>query len=126
VSTGEAAPISIGPVGEKSWEIAAGGKLEIPLKITRRGEFKDPLKLKAVGAPGVETLKEIDVEPAATSVTATIDLAAVKIPPGVHTLHFEAQTKGKFRGKDVTTTIYSAPIQISILPASPALLAPSN
>ena len=98
----------------KECEIAAGAKLEIALKIARNGEFKEALKLKAAGAPGIEALKEIDVAPTATDAKATIDLAAVKLPAGEHTIHFEAQTKGKFRGKDVTTTIYSAPIRITV------------
>lgn len=113
VSGTEAAPVSVA-IENKTWEAAAGAKLEIPLKVTRVPEFKEALKLKASGAPGFDALKEIDVAPAAADAKATIDLAALKIPTGEHTIHFEAQTKGKFRGKDVTTTIYSAPIRISV------------
>ena len=64
-------------------------------------------------------MKEIDVAANATTANATIDLATAKIPPGEHTIHFTAQTKGKFRGKDVITTIYSAPIRIAVQPAAP-------
>jgi hypothetical protein len=119
VSDAEAAPVSIATTEDKRWEIADGGKIEIPMKVTRRGEFKDALKLKAAGAPGVEAVKEIDVAADAAAATATIDLASAKIPPGEHTIHFTAQTKGKFRGKDVITTIYSAPIRIAVQPARP-------
>ena len=97
------------------WEVAAGAKLEIPLRITRRGEFKEALKLKGSGAPGIETLPPIDIDPAAATVTATLDLATVKIPAGTHALWFSAQTKGKFRNKpDVTTVIYTPPIRIVV------------
>ena len=120
VSAAEAAPVSVEPAEEKPWEVAVGGKLEIPLKITRRGEFKQPLKLKGVGAPGIETLKELDVDPAAATTTAALDLAVVKLPAGSHTIYFQSQTKGKFRGKDVTTTVYSTPIRIAVKAPEPS------
>lgn len=114
VSAAESAPVSVAATEDKRWEIPAGGKIEIPLKITRRGEFKDALKLKAMGAPGLDPAKEIEIAANATTASATIDLATAKLPPNEYTIHFEAQTKGKFRGKDVTTTIYSAPIRIAV------------
>jgi hypothetical protein len=119
VSAKEPAPVSVAAAEDKRWEIAAGGKIEIPLKITRRGEFKEALKLKAMGAPGLDPAKEIDVAANVTTATATIDLASAKIPAGEYTVHFQAQTKGKFRGKDVTTTIYSAPLRIAVQAAPP-------
>ncbi len=121
----EVAPVKVTAAEEKRWEIAAGGKLEIPLRVTRRGEFKEALKLKAAGAPGIETLKEIDAAPDAAMVSAVIDLATAKIPVGEHVIRFEAQTKGKFRGKDVITTIYSAPIRIAVLAPPPPPPAPT-
>jgi len=114
VSGKEAAPISVAPAEEKLWEAPVGGKLEIPLKVTRRDGFKDALKLKGLGAPGMEALKDLDVAAGAAAATATIDLAAVKIPAGEHTIYFEAAAKGKFRGKDVSTAIFSAPIHIVV------------
>ena len=33
---------------------------------------------------------------------------------GNYTIHFRAQTKGKFRGKDTPITVFSSPIRISI------------
>ena len=110
----EPAPISIAPAEDKIWEAPAGGKLEIPLRITRRGEFGEALKLKAAGIAAIDALKEIDVAPKDTSVTATIDLKALKIPAGTHTIFFCAQTKGKYAKKDTTMTVYSSPIRISV------------
>jgi hypothetical protein len=115
----EAAPLSIVPAEEKVWEAPVGGKLEIPLKITRRGEFKDVLKLKPAGAPGLETFKEVDVAANAETTTGTIDLTAIKIPAGTYTIWFQALTKGKYKGKDVITTIFSTPIQIAIKAPEP-------
>ena len=115
VSGTEPAPLSVDPVEDKVWEVAAGAKLEIPLRITRRGEFKEALKLKGAGAPGIETLPPIDIDPAAATVSATLDLAAVKIPAGTHAIWFSAQTKGTFRGKaNITTVIYTPPIRIVV------------
>lgn len=114
VSAAESAPVSVAAAEDKRWEIAAGGKIQIPLKISRRGEFKEALKLKATGAPGLDPMKEVDVAANANTATANIDLATAKLTAGEYTIHFEAQTKGKFRGKEVTTTIYSAPIRIAV------------
>ena len=94
------------------WGGTAGAKLEIPLKVARHGEFKDALKLKGFGAPGIDTMKDVDL--AGDAGTVTIDLAAVKIPPGEHIIYFQSPMKGKFRGKDVSTVGYSEPIRISI------------
>ncbi len=114
ISGVEAVPISVAAAEDKVWEAAAGAKLEIPLKITRRGGYDEALKLKAFNAPAIEGLKEIDVDGKTPTATASIDLAAVKIPVGNHTIHFRAQTKGKFRDKERTITVFSAPIRISV------------
>ena len=121
VSAKEAAPISVAPAEDKLWEAPVGGKLLIPLKITRRGEFKDALKLKGLGAPGLEALKEIEVAAGAGAATATIDLGAVKIPAGEHAIYFAAAARGKFRGKDVSTTIFSEAIRIAVKAPEPKL-----
>jgi hypothetical protein len=115
----EASALSLEPAEEKVWEATVGGKLEIPLKITRRGEFKDVLKLKPAGAPGLEAFKEVDVAANAATTTGTIDLAANKIPPGAYTIWFQALTKGKYKAKDVISTFYSTPIQIVIKAPEP-------
>ena len=124
VSAVEPAPISVTVAEDKRWEVVAGAKLDIPLKIARRGEFKEVLKLKAAGAPGIDPLKEIDVAPDAATVTASLDLAVAKIPVGEHTIYFSAQTKGKFRGKDVITTIYSTPVRLAVQSPPPPPAAP--
>ena len=114
VNGAEAPPIRIESAEDKVWQAAAGAKLEIPLRITRSGEFKEALKLKAAGIAAVDALKEIDVDAKAATATATLDLKALKFPAGESTIFFSTQTKGKYRGKDVAITVYSAPIRISI------------
>ena len=119
VSAKEAAPISVESAEDKVWEAPAGGKLVIPLKVARSAEFKDALKLKGFGAPGIETLAVLDVAAGATAATATIDLGAVKIPAGEHTIYFQGAAKGRFRGKEVTPAIFSAPIRIAVKAPEP-------
>ena len=114
VNGAEPAPITIQPAEDKVWEVPAGGKLDIPLNITRRGEFTEALKLKAAGTAAIEALKEIDVDAKTKTAKLSIDLKTVKIPAGTYTIYLSAQTKGKHAKKDVTMTLYSAPIRIVI------------
>ena len=114
VDGAEAAPLRIAAAEEKVWTAKAGEKLEIPLKITRSADFKEPLKLKAAGLPAVDALKEMDADAKAATVTATLDTKALKLPAGEHTIHFTTQNKIKVRGKDAVVTFFSAPIRIAI------------
>jgi hypothetical protein len=114
----EAAPLAIEPAEEKVWSVAPGAKLEIPLKLTRRGEFaKEALKLKPAGLPALDPAPEADVAAGAATAKVTLDPAALKIPTGEHTVYFQTTTKGKFRGKDVTTTVFSTPVRINVAAA---------
>jgi len=114
VTPAELAPVQITPGENAPVEVKAGGKLEVPLKVVRRGEFKDALKLKAAGAPGVEAVKEIEVDAKSATATAVIDTAALKLPVGRHSVYFTVFTKGKFRGKDTGTTVFSSPVAFEV------------
>ena len=114
VNGAESVPIRIESAEDKVWQAQAGAKLDIALRITRSGEFKEALKLKAAGIAAVDALKEFDVDAKAETTTVSLDLKALKIPAGESTIFFTTQTKGKYRGKDVTATTYSAPIRIAI------------
>ncbi len=53
VTDGELQPVTI-QLGEgKVIETALAGKVEIPIKVTRRGEFKEPLKLAGINLPRI-------------------------------------------------------------------------
>ena len=114
VLPGEVSPIALTPKSEGAREVAAGGKLEVALKVERRGEFKDVLKLKTAGAPGVEQVKEVDVDAKADSAKVVLDTAALKLPVGRHTVYFTTLSTGKFRGKELTTTFFSSPFTFEI------------
>ena len=110
----DTAPLRIEAAEDKVWSAKQGTKLEIPLRITRSADFKEPLKLKAAGLAAVDAMKEIDADAKAATVTATLDLKALKLPVGEHTIHFTTQNKIKIRNKDTVVTFFSAPIRIAI------------
>jgi hypothetical protein len=43
-----------------------------------------------------------------------VDTAAMKLPAGKHTVYFTTLSKGKFRGKDITTTFFSTPFAFDV------------
>ncbi len=113
-------PLSFKIDGEKPFEAPPGSKVEVHLKITRKPEFNIPLKLKPAGFAGSETAKEIDLDPKATETKVSLDLAALKLGEGKHSIFFTAQAKAKYSGKDITTTIYSPAIQLTVAaPSAP-------
>jgi hypothetical protein len=114
VNGAESTPIRIEAAEDKVWQAKAGEQLQIPLRITRSAEFKEPLKLKAAGVAAIDAMKEIDADAKAATVTATLDMKALKLPAGESTIFFSAQTKGKYRNKETVVTHYSAPIRIAI------------
>jgi len=97
VSDKEGAPISIATAENKTWEVAANARLEMPLKITRRGDFTASLKLKPLGPGTPEALKEFEADAKATNTVFTLDFAALKLPPGTHVFALQTQTTGKYR-----------------------------
>lgn len=93
----ESAPVSIQAAEDKTWEASAGAKLNIPLRIVRRGEFNGKLSLKAAGHSALESLKNLEVDEKATNATLELNLAEQKLPPGSHTFYLTTQATGKYR-----------------------------
>jgi hypothetical protein len=123
----EVAPITIAAADAKAYEAPAAGKLAIPLNVTRRGDFDEAFKLKAYGVPALDSLKEIEIAQKGTNGTVELDLSQQKLSPGSHTFYLQGQTKGKYRDpaqkdktKDVTLTVYSAPITVKVSPPQTA------
>ncbi len=131
-TTPSAAPLALTPDAKAPVEVDAGAKIEVALRVTRSTDFKDPIKIKSAGFAGSEAIKEVDADAKAEQVKVALDLAALKLPPGNHTAFFTAQSKAKIAGRDVTTTAYSAPVQLVVkAPApkpapAPAAAAPSK
>jgi len=127
VTGAEFAPISIAAKEKKVWNVTAGQKLTIPLQHTRRCEFSGTvLQLKATGT-GFENLPRFDVSLASDSSEVTLDLAALKTPPGNYLIAFYGGAVAKYRSgiddkektptKDTVEIVLSEPISISVQPA---------
>jgi hypothetical protein len=114
-----AAPLVLTPEAKDPLEVESGAKLEVALRVSRTADFKEPLKVKSGGFAGAETIKEVDADAKAEQVKVTLDLAALKLPPGNHTAYFTTQSKAKIAGRDVTTTAYSSPVQILVRAPAP-------
>lgn len=113
----ELAPISI---QAEAVEAPASGKVSIPLKVTRRGEFTEAFKVKAQGIAALDSLKEIEIKEKGTNATLELDLTQQKLSPGTQSFYLQGQTKGKYKTKDVTITVYSAPITLKVAPPQTA------
>lgn len=125
----EVAPVSIEPAEAKAFETPASGKLSIPFNVIRRGEFTDAFKVKVYGVPALDSLKEIEIKEKGTNVTVELDLSQQKLSPGAYSFYLQGQTKGKYRSpaetdksktKDLTITVYSAPITLKVSPPQTA------
>ena len=97
VSGSETAPISIEASESNFGKQRKGGKLRIPIKVTRRADFNANLKLKAIGIGALDRLKEIEIDAKATNATVELDLAELKLSAGMHTFFLQTQTAGKYR-----------------------------
>ena len=97
VTTSEFAPITIAANEKKVWEVAAGEKLTIPLRHTRRSEFSgSTLQLRTFGA-GFEQVPRFDVSLDADQSEVVLDLAALKTPPGDYLIAFYGSAVVKYR-----------------------------
>jgi len=123
----DVAPLTIAATETKPYEVPASGKLSIPLSVIRRGEFNEAFKLKAGGVAALESLKEIEVKEKGTNATVELDLSQQKLSQGAYCFYLQGQTKGKYRDpaqkdktKDVTITVFSAPIRLKVSPPQTA------
>jgi len=126
VTGAEFAPISIAAREKKVWDATVGQKLTIPLVHTRRSEFSGTvLQLKTLGA-GFEQVPRFDVSLASDSSEVTLDLAALKTPPGDYLITFygtavakyqsgvDPASKEKLTTKDTVEIVLSEPIAICV------------
>ena len=129
VTRAEFAPISIAAKENKVWDATAGQKLTIPLRHTLRSEFSGSiLQLKASGA-GFEQVPRFDVSLLTDSSEVTLDLAALKTPPGDYLIAFYGSAVAKYQSnignasnaksapKDTADIVMSEPIAIHVKPA---------
>lgn len=131
----ETMPLRVELAEAKPLTATAGAKLKIPLRVLREGEFTSVVKLKAVGAPALDSAKEFDLDPKATNAVYELDLAAQKVAAGRYTFALQGLATGKpmkpgkdgkkTPGKDVTFTLYSMPLEL-LVTAAPKTNAPAK
>jgi hypothetical protein len=80
VNTNEVAPVDF-RAGE-SVETSVAGKVQIPLQVTRHGDFNETLKIKPYGFKALEKAKEQDLEAKAEQAKYELDLTQIKLEPG--------------------------------------------
>lgn len=90
----EPAFVSIGE--DKVYETALGGNLEIPVAVTRRGDFKEAIKLTAVGLPNELKPKEINLAADAKDGKFELQVNQQNTKPGTYTFYMKGETKRKY------------------------------
>jgi hypothetical protein len=107
VSDAEAAPLAIAPQ-TSVLEAKVGSKVTIPLVVRRNSEFSGNVPLRAIGA-GFEKAPQVEVAVASNITQVTLDLKALKIPPGDHCLSFVGGAVAKYRHRpDVASALEAA------------------
>lgn len=91
----ETMPALVQVAEDKVWETSRGGKLEIPIKVTRRGDFKEDLTLAPADIPN--ELKPQNLAIKGAEAEGKLQFAATNgnAKPGVYTFYLRADTKLK-------------------------------
>lgn len=77
-----AAPASVLTEKTDPFEVTTDGKLEIPLKVTRKADFADALKLKVLGLVEAAKAPEADIPAKANAGKLALDIKALKLATG--------------------------------------------
>lgn len=96
VADKEMEPASVQIGDDKVWETSLGGNLEIPVAVTRRGDFKEAIKLTAAGLPNELKPKEINVAGDAKEGKFELQVNQQNTKPGVYTFYMKGETKQKY------------------------------
>lgn len=93
----ESQPALVQAAEDKVWETSRGGKLDVPIKVTRRSDFKEDLTLAPINPPnelkpGNFTVKGADGE-------GKLQIAATNgnVKPGMYTFVLRSDTKLKYQ-----------------------------
>lgn len=91
----ETLPALVKPAEDKVWETSRGGKLEIPIQVTRRGDFKEDLTLAASDIPN--ELKPQNLVIKGGQADGKLQFAATNgnAKPGLYTFYLRADAKLK-------------------------------
>ncbi|MDF2378195.1 MAG: serine protease [Verrucomicrobiales bacterium] len=96
VSDSEKSPMVFSAAEDKVWEAKEGEKLTIPLQATWNGDFTGTsIKVNAYGA-GFEKIPAFEIPLKSAKHDVTVDLAALKVPPGDYTIAFYGGAVAKY------------------------------
>ncbi len=90
----EPAVVQIGE--DKVWETSLGGNIEIPITLTRRGDYKENVKLTADGLPDQIKPKEVNLDGNTGAGKFELQLNQQNIKPGAYTFFMRGETKRKY------------------------------
>ncbi|MDP7051778.1 MAG: hypothetical protein QF600_07625 [Verrucomicrobiota bacterium] len=118
-------PIQVRAVGNSPFSGSANGKMKIPLKFSRTGEYNEKVNFKVHGISQLQKLPVLAVNKDQAETSLEIDLAKFKVPVGRHTFRLTATIKGKYqfpplngkktdKKKDVTFQSISPPIVMEV------------
>ena len=112
------APVTIEAVTQVV-ETDGTAKLSIPLKVTRRGDCTEAIKLASLGIDGLTA----DIAAKAADGKLEVDVAKLKLPAGDHPLVLQAVVKFKHQrgddpktAKELTFLVHSKPVIIRVKP----------
>ena len=91
----EVSPLELIPGAGKPIEAVIGGKVTVPVKVARRGQFAADLKVKPYGHATLAKVPDSTVKKDSGNVV--IDLKKYKLPEGTHQLFLKTNSKGKYR-----------------------------
>jgi hypothetical protein len=96
VTDKEVAPAFVKVGEDQVWETSLGGKLEVPVSLVRRGDYKEAVKLTAVGLPAEIKPAEINLDPNTAAGKLEIPVTNQATKPGVYTFVLRTDTKMKY------------------------------
>ena len=74
----------------KAWEMSRAGKLEIPIKVVRRGDMKQPVTLTPIGLPPNVKAAVVTIAPEASEGKLALEISD-KAQPGAYNFRLQAQ-----------------------------------
>lgn len=116
------APLLVEPAAAL-YEVTTTGKIDVPLKLTRRAGFADAVKLTALGLPTTAPLT-VDLAAKAVAGSMSLDVAKLKLAPGDYSVVLQTTAKFKHqpddpkgKAKDVVATVHSKPFIVRVITA---------
>lgn len=81
---------------DKVFETSLGGNVEMPIHLTRRGDFKDAVKLVAIGLTQQMKPKDVTLDGDKADAKFELALNQQNIRPGSYTFYMKGETKRKY------------------------------